>query len=315
MRKRTAVLLVLMAVLTVVLTGTAYANGWRWGAYKGLQVVKVYVNGSEVSLDVPAVVMDGRTLVPVRFVSEALGARVDWYDAGQEVFVYAEEKTATGNTDRYDQGWSDGYQIGYEDGRRSVGDFDTGYNVGYRDGYEAGLRTTSSTSSPTGFLDAYPPRERYHNAAGIKIIAGADDAPQFSFVIAEAIDLLARYDPSSYKMVMDGIREIELVPKPDQPRVAEIRVFNKKVTYFNWENLGLITPSYGDNKDKIVYYHRISDAIYVLVHEAGHVRSFGREIPPGYTNEERLLDDWAAQANNKVQEGLRRDGLLDFYSR
>lgn len=37
-----------------------------------------YRNGQPVSLDVPAKVVGGRTLVPLRFVSEALGAAVNW---------------------------------------------------------------------------------------------------------------------------------------------------------------------------------------------------------------------------------------------
>lgn len=36
------------------------------------------VNGKEIVLDVPPVIIDGRTLVPVRFVSESLGAEVEW---------------------------------------------------------------------------------------------------------------------------------------------------------------------------------------------------------------------------------------------
>lgn len=36
------------------------------------------VNGTERPLDQPPVISNGRTLVPVRFVSEALGARVEW---------------------------------------------------------------------------------------------------------------------------------------------------------------------------------------------------------------------------------------------
>lgn len=36
------------------------------------------VNGRPVTLSVPAVVIDGRTMVPLRFMSEALGARVRW---------------------------------------------------------------------------------------------------------------------------------------------------------------------------------------------------------------------------------------------
>ena len=39
---------------------------------------QAYKNNQAVSLDVPAKVVDGRTLVPIRFVSEALGATVGW---------------------------------------------------------------------------------------------------------------------------------------------------------------------------------------------------------------------------------------------
>ncbi|MGQ9497489.1 MAG: copper amine oxidase N-terminal domain-containing protein [Desulfotomaculales bacterium] len=39
-------------------------------------------------LDVPAVIVNGRVLVPLRFVSEALGARVDYYPASSMVVVY-----------------------------------------------------------------------------------------------------------------------------------------------------------------------------------------------------------------------------------
>ena len=40
-------------------------------------------------LDQPAVLKDGRTLVPLRFVSEALGAQVKWIDATQTVVILA----------------------------------------------------------------------------------------------------------------------------------------------------------------------------------------------------------------------------------
>lgn len=39
---------------------------------------KVNVGGKTVTLDVPAKVVKGRTVVPLRFVSEAMGATVDW---------------------------------------------------------------------------------------------------------------------------------------------------------------------------------------------------------------------------------------------
>ncbi len=45
------------------------------------------VNGRVVMLDVPAMIARGRTLVPLRFVSEAMGARVDWDPAASVVYV------------------------------------------------------------------------------------------------------------------------------------------------------------------------------------------------------------------------------------
>ncbi|RJX22205.1 MAG: copper amine oxidase N-terminal domain-containing protein [Desulforudis sp.] len=40
------------------------------------------VDGKTKTLDAPAVLMNGRTMVPLRFVSEALGTKVDWVPPG-----------------------------------------------------------------------------------------------------------------------------------------------------------------------------------------------------------------------------------------
>ncbi len=45
------------------------------------------VNGSTVTLDVPAQTVNGSTMVPLRFVAEALGANVRWLSANQTVFI------------------------------------------------------------------------------------------------------------------------------------------------------------------------------------------------------------------------------------
>ena len=39
---------------------------------------KMIINGREQAIDVPAQIISGRTMVPLRVVSEALGAVVDW---------------------------------------------------------------------------------------------------------------------------------------------------------------------------------------------------------------------------------------------
>lgn len=52
-----------------------------------LNSTTAYVNGEAEVLDVPAMAVDGRTLVPVRFVSEALDAQVEWLQDTQTVRI------------------------------------------------------------------------------------------------------------------------------------------------------------------------------------------------------------------------------------
>lgn len=47
-----------------------------------------YVNGVEYKLDSPAVIINGRFLVPLRFISESFGAVVNWIDASQTAIIY-----------------------------------------------------------------------------------------------------------------------------------------------------------------------------------------------------------------------------------
>lgn len=47
-----------------------------------------YVNGVPVTLSAPAQLINGHTMVPVRFVSEALGGAVEWNEASKSVIVF-----------------------------------------------------------------------------------------------------------------------------------------------------------------------------------------------------------------------------------
>lgn len=53
------------------------------------------VNGKEVQMDVTAAVKNGRTYVPIRFVSENLGATVVWDDATSTVFITTTTQVTT----------------------------------------------------------------------------------------------------------------------------------------------------------------------------------------------------------------------------
>lgn len=52
------------------------------------------VNGQAVALDTPAMIIKGATMVPLRFVSEALGAEVKWSGATQTVSILTDKKYA-----------------------------------------------------------------------------------------------------------------------------------------------------------------------------------------------------------------------------
>lgn len=71
MRKVTIVLFLLM--LTLALRGTALATP------------AVFLDGIPLSLDVPPLMEEGRVLIPVRVIFEALGAGIDWDGAAKTV--------------------------------------------------------------------------------------------------------------------------------------------------------------------------------------------------------------------------------------
>lgn len=72
MAKRLSRLLCLLVVLSLVFAGAGTAQASTSG-------VRVYLDGVELAFaDQAPVISGGRTLVPLRFVSEAFGAQVDW---------------------------------------------------------------------------------------------------------------------------------------------------------------------------------------------------------------------------------------------
>lgn len=49
------------------------------------------INGEVAPIDVPALILDDRTMTPARFVAEALGAKVEWDDATKTVTITKDE--------------------------------------------------------------------------------------------------------------------------------------------------------------------------------------------------------------------------------
>lgn len=68
---------------------TSTATGTKGNDEVKLQLgnLNAYINGKQFRLDVPAIAINGRILVPVRFVSESLGANVGWDGKTQTVVI------------------------------------------------------------------------------------------------------------------------------------------------------------------------------------------------------------------------------------
>ena len=49
--------------------------------------IKLIVDGKEIPTDVPAQLISGRTMVPIRFIAEALGAEVEWSEPDYAVLI------------------------------------------------------------------------------------------------------------------------------------------------------------------------------------------------------------------------------------
>lgn len=78
-RKITSIILILALAITLVCPISGYAAG-----------IKVTLNGEQIQFDQPPVVINDRTLVPVRAIFEAMGCTVLWDNANQIVNVATE---------------------------------------------------------------------------------------------------------------------------------------------------------------------------------------------------------------------------------
>ncbi len=73
--------------------GEQYINAYTMGKYIDLQVGKANINidGIDTALDVAPEIIDDRTLIPLRAVSEALDCKVDWDEATSTVSINQEQ--------------------------------------------------------------------------------------------------------------------------------------------------------------------------------------------------------------------------------
>ena len=97
MKARMAALVTAGVVLAASLPVAADSvpNGTYSVAAQDAPIVNVVVNGSAVQSNVPAMILGGRTLLPVRAVAEALGATVTWNQGTYTAALTAPEGVLT----------------------------------------------------------------------------------------------------------------------------------------------------------------------------------------------------------------------------
>lgn len=78
----------------MLLAATTVFGAGMHGEYNGFSIVKMFVNGREITPDVPPIIMDGRTLLPGRALAEALGADVEWDESAFRVDINSREPVA-----------------------------------------------------------------------------------------------------------------------------------------------------------------------------------------------------------------------------
>jgi hypothetical protein len=66
------------------------------GALQAAPPVKIVFNGFELKSEVPAQIIDGRTMVPLRVIAENLGAQVEWDTDNYAVIIEQPSTPATG---------------------------------------------------------------------------------------------------------------------------------------------------------------------------------------------------------------------------
>jgi hypothetical protein len=70
-------------------------------AYASEQV-KILINGQETSTDVPAQIIDGRTMIPLRTIGEGIGASVEWNSSTNTATITMPETYSAGEAEQYE---------------------------------------------------------------------------------------------------------------------------------------------------------------------------------------------------------------------
>ncbi|MGB9825383.1 MAG: stalk domain-containing protein, partial [Desulfofundulus sp.] len=135
-RARWTALLLVVAVLGVygIAQGASFTKTVK-AVYRNISII---VDGkAAAAAEEEPFIIDGRVYVPLRYVSELVGAQVSWDGTNNRVLI-----TTTPKSDpaKEQAKWQEGYNAGLVQGQlmASKSSYDKGYKEGYDEGYEKG---------------------------------------------------------------------------------------------------------------------------------------------------------------------------------
>jgi len=85
---RSSLLWVLVLIVFFAVSASFFTN---LSSVSAEQLIKIYIDGEEIETDVQPFIVDGRTMVPVRFISEGLGMHVAWDEQSRSVIITSKE--------------------------------------------------------------------------------------------------------------------------------------------------------------------------------------------------------------------------------
>jgi archaellum component FlaC len=88
-------LLTFMLIVITVFVFFINVNGLSEKTIVKIQIgtKTAYIDGAKTTLDVPPAIVNGRTLVPIRFISEGVGASVDWEGSTKTITISMDSTT------------------------------------------------------------------------------------------------------------------------------------------------------------------------------------------------------------------------------
>ncbi|MCL2392176.1 MAG: copper amine oxidase N-terminal domain-containing protein [Oscillospiraceae bacterium] len=136
--------------------------------------ISVYFDGTRLSFDVPPQMIDGRVLVPLRTIFEALGADVNWNEATRTITATRDDTTVVltiGNTTATVNGQSITLDVPPQviDGRTLVPLRFVAESFGVTVDWNGETRTVTISSLPTGATPSVPPQTPPPQTTGLAI--------------------------------------------------------------------------------------------------------------------------------------------------